>query len=940
MKLVFMALVCATTMSCVNRKDHKIMKHPLDKSQIRKIVLENRLKVYLLSDSSFNVSAASMSVMVGSLENPEDRQGLAHFLEHMLFLGTEKYPDVDEYSTYLRTNGGFSNAYTASDHTNYQLQVLPGAFEGALDRFSQFFIGPLFTEQYTEREVNAVNSEHQKNIMNDGWRQYRISGLFAKEGHPERMFNTGNLETLGDIDREELITFYNAHYSANRMGLAVLSTHSLDEMEGWVREYFSEIKNSNPKKNIHDPDVMERKNTFRLVKIDPVKDIRDLIIEFSIPGTRKLYKQKPGSQLGFILGHEGQGSLLSFLKSKGWATTLSAGAGSQTNEYGAASIRIGLTQQGLDEYKHVINATMGFIQLMQKSGHQKHVFNELKTMAELEEIYANKGEGMWRATQLANELNMYDFTDAGRINYIYGDPDPEKFEALLQYLTPENMFVMLVSKGLETNQIEDFYQAPYAYTEDDSFYEELQSIVPHSSFKIAAPNPFIPKKARVPNRGIKDEIEPKLIIDTKGSKLYFGQDHEFLRPKGIVSYKIMFSKDRMNLRHRVLLKIYAACVRESMNELGYPAKQAGLNYSLVEGYEGLYLTVSGYTESAIKLYEMMLDHMIGFDISNDQFEAIKDKIVRDYQNFPLSDAWQQTRDKSAEIYHSVKFSWAESLPVAQSATQKDIQEFAEKLYKEIFIEGFVYGDFEEIDARKTIRVFKEKTNAGEMKREQAFELDFLKQGESEDIQYVDVLRVNNSCFWREYEFGKDSPQMRASALVISQAVQQPFYTEMRTNQQLGYIVWSRSIDRDETHYMTFAIQSGEYSADDLNVRADAFITTLPEFIRTMDTATFRQLVESAIEQLEKEPKSIAERANKLKDLVFEHSADFDRDKKTISALKSVDQNSLADLLFNTINESSRKMVNSLMFAEQHNNKENYISSFDDIKSWKKSRIYQ
>ena len=85
MKLVFMALVCATTMSCVNRKDHKIMKHPLDKSQIRKIVLENRLKVYLLSDSNFNVSAASMSVMVGSLENPEDRQGLAHF--HGLFQG-------------------------------------------------------------------------------------------------------------------------------------------------------------------------------------------------------------------------------------------------------------------------------------------------------------------------------------------------------------------------------------------------------------------------------------------------------------------------------------------------------------------------------------------------------------------------------------------------------------------------------------------------------------------------------------------------------------------------------------------------------------------------------------------------------------------------------------------------------------------------------------
>ena len=103
----------------------------------------------------------------------------------------------------------------------------------------------MFTDEYTAREVNAVNSEYQKNIMNDGWRQFRISSQFAKEGHPERKFNIGNLETLGDIDRNELIDFYTKHYSANRMGLALLSTHTLDEMEGWAREHFSSVKNFN-----------------------------------------------------------------------------------------------------------------------------------------------------------------------------------------------------------------------------------------------------------------------------------------------------------------------------------------------------------------------------------------------------------------------------------------------------------------------------------------------------------------------------------------------------------------------------------------------------------------------------------------------------------------------------------------------------------------------
>ena len=106
-----------------------IEKHPLDKSQVRKTTLDNGLKAYLLSDRAFNRSAASMCVGVGTLQDPKTRQGLAHFLEHMLFLGTEKYPDVDEYSTYLRNNGGMSNAYTAGDHTNYQFQVFPDAFE-------------------------------------------------------------------------------------------------------------------------------------------------------------------------------------------------------------------------------------------------------------------------------------------------------------------------------------------------------------------------------------------------------------------------------------------------------------------------------------------------------------------------------------------------------------------------------------------------------------------------------------------------------------------------------------------------------------------------------------------------------------------------------------------------------------------------------------------
>jgi len=933
-------ILLLATMSYTSMKNTPLDKHPLDKSESRVLTLENGIRVYLLSDPNFNVSAASMVVEVGSLENPSDREGLAHFLEHMLFLGTEKYPDVDEYSSYLRTFGGYSNAYTASDHTNYQFQVLPDGFEGAIDRFAQFFISPLFTEEYTAREVNAVNSEHQKNIMSDRWRQYRITSQFVRDGHPAKKFSTGNLETLGDISRDELIEFYNNHYSANRMGLALLSTHSLDEMETWAKQYFSDVKNLNLPRNSHPVDVYEKKETFRLVQIDPVKDLRDLEISFAIPSTREMYESKPGRQLGFILGHEGKGSLLSYLKDNGWALSLSAGAGSDTKEYGWVNIRIGLTPSGQDHYKDIVKATLDYIALMKSSGHQPHVFDELKTMAALEEIYASKGEGMWRATSLANEAMMYPLHDAGRVSYIYNDNSSTNYESLLTHLTPENMLVVLAAKGVTTNQTEHHYQAPYSYSEDDDFYLELIKASPRSEFLIAGANPFIPKTATVPNRDIKEDVLPMSISDKNGMKLFYGADHEFLRPKGVLDFKILFPKNKMDVKHRVYSKLYAACVNESLNELSYPAKLAGLDYSLKEGYEGLYLNVGGYSESAMKLYEMILDHMVDFSISESQFNAIQDKISRDYQNFALSDAHQQTREKGAEIFHNVKFTWEESLPVAQAATLADVKSYGETLFSETFVEALVYGDFSESDARKSLRLYTEKTGSKGIPRDSVFELEFLDQPKPEDIQYVGKLAVNNSCFYREYVLGDDSPELRAKSLVISQALQQPFFTEMRTNQQLGYIVWSYSTNRDETHYLSFVIQSGAFTADDVNQRADDFIVTTPEFMANMDAETFQQLKDSAIEKLEKKPMSIAERALKLKRDIFEHNADFGRDEKTIEALQSLEQSDVVSLLTSTVGINSRRMVNCLMFAEQHNNPTGAVSSMQDLSAWKTSRTYK
>lgn len=125
--------------------------------------------------------------------------------------------------------GGSSNAFTASDHTNYYFDVVPLQLSAALDRFAQFFLTPLFTESATDREVNAVDSEHVKNIPSDAWRLAQLEKSTSNPDHPYSKFGTGNKETLDTIPkergiqvREELLKFHQKWYSANLMSLAVL----------------------------------------------------------------------------------------------------------------------------------------------------------------------------------------------------------------------------------------------------------------------------------------------------------------------------------------------------------------------------------------------------------------------------------------------------------------------------------------------------------------------------------------------------------------------------------------------------------------------------------------------------------------------------------------------------------------------------------------------
>lgn len=408
----------------------EIMKPPLDDRDYMAYRMPNGLRVILCSDPLSNEAGAAMDVHVGACSDPKEIPGLAHFNEHMLFLGTRDYPKEDSFEEFLSASGGSSNAYTASEDTVYHFTLQAeedGKLLEGLKRFGSFFTSPLFTESATGRELNAIESENAKNLQSDSFRLYQLEKGRQNSDHPHSKFFTGNKQTLLEDSkkkglnlRDELIKFYAQYYSSNQMTLAVVGPQSLDELKKMVDSAFSNI----PNRYAPPPESawVRRIAPFgenslipsfgHIVKVVPVQDLRQVTVTFPIIYTSEQDRRdslltKQGNYVGHLIGHEGPYSLLSCLKEKGWANSLSAGSNTELADFETFDVTVGLTKKGLDDFVKVIEILFSYLSLMRDKGIPAYVFNEVLNLEELSWRFSSKGGVSGHVQSLSTSLQKY-----------------------------------------------------------------------------------------------------------------------------------------------------------------------------------------------------------------------------------------------------------------------------------------------------------------------------------------------------------------------------------------------------------------------------------------------------------------------------------------------------------------------------------------------------
>ncbi len=199
--------------------------------------LESGLKVLLQEHRAAPVVALQVWVKVGSADEREDEAGMCHFIEHMIFKGTEKRK-VGEMAKEIESLGGSINAYTSYDHTVYHITIASRYADIALDILSDAIQHSSFDASELEKEREVILEEIRMGEDDPSRRLFRQTMATAFKSHPYGRPIIGYEKTIRAITREQMVSFFNRWYTPDRVFLVVAGDFDPQAMEKKVRASF------------------------------------------------------------------------------------------------------------------------------------------------------------------------------------------------------------------------------------------------------------------------------------------------------------------------------------------------------------------------------------------------------------------------------------------------------------------------------------------------------------------------------------------------------------------------------------------------------------------------------------------------------------------------------------------------------------------------------
>lgn len=887
----------------------------------RNFYLKNGMEALIVQSEKFNKSSVAVAVEVGSFEDPKTALGMAHFIEHMLFISNKKYPEPNSYFKFIESHGGSANAYTSPTLTNYMLEINHDKIFEAMDRLAQFFISPTFDFKYVEKEKSAIHNEYEGRKQGYFWRLSAVAESWYQKDHPAAKFSIGNRDTLANVTRDELVAFHKKFYSSNRMKVVVLTNKSIEETEKKVKEIFEPVENRKAKELAYEMDLYDEKKIPTVIEVKPYKDRDTLTVQFPIPDPNKSWETKPFSLITHALEDEGERSFIQRLKDLGLAT----GHWTYTDDRAGETkfwVQIEVTPKGVKEYQTVLKELFTYINLIKKAPKLKYLYDELHTMADADFRYREHQEGMQVASFYSAEMTRTPALEIDERSSLYFTYKQEEVDKALKFLDPQNMIVFVSHRNAQTNKKEKYFQVEYAEQKiKKEFFKSLNTISTKANFKLPEPNPYIPDNIKLIT-GKVTKPEPKKLLDDDKALFWFEADSRYRLPKAHLRLQLINPVVNASIQNHVLSQLYVLALGESLSAWRKQISDAGLHFDVSRNDRGLTIDIAGYSQNMPKLVEDVATKLKNIKLSEGRFNDVANKYYKGLINMTKEDAYRlalsalrSLEDKEGKWGMELLKKNGNRWDVLYKPSLKEVLSFEKSLFANAYIKGAGYGDLEEKSIKSAVQAVFTKLGAKPVEKKHRQMHPNTKYPVGTNPTYIIDMPQPNHAMYHTVQFGERTYDLNAAIRVGAGCLKSSYFYELRTNQQLGYAVFAFPNFSRQGLGMGFVIQSNTHEAHELLKRSKDWLKTAQKTLDGLPEKEFEACRTSVIKEMREEPTTISESLSALYQdaLVFEEQ--FDYQERIAKAAEKLTHKRVKEIFANGLFAKKVAEMTSLVYKE-------------------------
>ncbi|WP_085163941.1 pitrilysin [Gilliamella bombi] len=897
----------------------KVQQSERDKRQYEVIELANKMRVLLVSDPKAVKSLASLALPVGSLQDPKDQQGLAHYTEHMVLMGSKNYPEPASFSQFLSRHAGSYNASTATHRTAFYFEVENSAFDKALDHLADAIAEPNLDPKFADKERNAVNAEMTMARSNDGFRIEQVNSETINPNHPSSQFSGGNLETLSDKPssklQDALVTFHKDYYSSNIMVGVIYSNQSINKLAKLAQNTFGKIPNKNINAPIVDKPAITPNVLSKRIAMVPAQPKKLLFLQFPMENNLDKFADKSDEYITYLIDNSSSNTLSDQLQKQGLIEGISSSINPiRYGNSGMLSINVSLTDDGLAQKDKVIGAIFNYLQLIQKQGISDAYYEELKKVLALEFKYQDVERDMSYVEWLSDQMLLYPVKNILNSDFIANNFDKTAITARLKSLTPDNVRVWIISPNQTTNKTAYFVDAPYKI---DNITSEQKAnwlaLGKNFTFSLPELNPYIPDDFSIVKQN-RAQAQPA-GFSKRGNHLHFVSQYFKTEPKAAIVVSLRNNEAFSDAKAEVAFNLLDYIASRNLEQLLFQAGVAGISLS-TDDDNGLMISASGFSQHLPKMVTAILNSYRNVTIDDQSLVLAKSWYLQELDKSEHAKSYWLAVNPVNELSDLPYFERDERRQITATMTINDVLTYRDNLLTHSVPYMLSLGNLSNEDSLDLYHSI-QKTLVRDVEFTPVDNIQIKKSLEAKMTQYA--KSTDNALMMSYIPTGYDRIGSSMLSYTLSKIISPWFFDQLRTNEQLGYAVFAGPVTVGDSVGMSFIIQSNQYDPAYLFKRYQEFYPVISNKLKALSKEDIEQYKKAVLDELKMPPQTLDEEFSRYMADYRNSRFTFDSRHKKIEQLKKITQQDLVDFYNRSVMDKKGFVFASQVLGKREDN---------------------